>query len=105
MDDYDPDFTPDTERKIRRALHDAHNTDLINEAYRVIGREKWELRERLRISYERSSLVESVLSHYAERGNSAAFDRRELLHRLNLANARRVLERDNRQKLRGLHSA
>ena len=92
MNDDHHDYTPDLERTIRRALRDAHNTDLINEAHRVIGREKRELRGRLIGFGARDSLIDSVMAHYTGNGAGYGWERRDLLKRLLKAAARRQKE-------------
>jgi hypothetical protein len=83
------DFTPDIERRVRRALRDAHDTDLVNEAARVIGREKYELRNRLTGWGQRDALVDSVVAHYAGHGSTYGWGRTQLLDRLERAANRR----------------
>lgn len=94
----DEAYTPDVERQVRKALRDAHPTDLVNEALKVIGRERWELKDRLTSIFGRSDMVNDIAAHYGGFGHSARWARHDLLQRLYRADMRRRRDRERREQ-------
>lgn len=94
----DEAFTPDVERAVRKALREAHPTDLVNEALKVVGRERLELKNRLTSIYGRSDMVDSIAAHYGGFGSAARWSRHYLLQRLYRADMRRRRDRDRREQ-------
>lgn len=85
-------FTPNAERALRKALTQAHDTDLVNEAFRVIGREKSELRARTNKT-ARPSLIESIIAQLSGSYEKEVRDRQRVIDRLAKAASKRSAKR------------
>lgn len=90
-------YSPNAERAVRKALREAHPTDLVNEALKVIGRERWELKDRLTSWAGRSDMVDSVAARYSGFGQEAQWARHDLLQRLYRADMRRRRIQERRE--------